>query len=376
MKIIYIANARIPTEKAHGIQIMKMCEAFAELKVEDEKLKVELVVPRRLNNIKENPFEYYGVKENFKIIKLPTLDLVEFGKIGFLIQSFSFALFSSFYLFFKKYDFIYSRDEFSLYFFSFFKKNLFWEAHTKRENFIVKRVFKKVNGIISITQGLKDFYVKNFRVNSNKILVVSDGVDIEKFKVESGKLKVRDRLGLPQNKKIVLYTGHLYSWKGVGTLIESTKFLDEDTLVYLVGGTEGDVLKIKKQTSENKNIIVVGSRPHSEIPYWQKSADVLVLPNTAKEDISKYYTSPMKLFEYMASGNSIVASDLPSIREVLNKDNSVLVEPDNPKKLAEGMNKVLGDFNFADKISKQALEDVKNYTWGERVKNILDFIKR
>jgi len=144
----------------------------------------------------------------------------------------------------------------------------------------------------------------------------------------------------------------------------------------LVGGTEGDVLKIKKQTSENKNIIVVGSRPHSEIPYWQKSADVLVLPNTAKEDISKYYTSPMKLFEYMASGNSIVASDLPSIREVLNKDNSVLVEPDNPKKLAEGMNKVLGDFNFADKISKQALEDVKNYTWGERVKNILDFIKR
>jgi len=200
MKIIYIANARIPTEKAHGIQIMKMCEAFAELKVEDEKLKVELVVPRRLNNIKENPFVYCGVEENFKIIKLPTLDLVEFGKIGFLIQSFSFCfIFFFLFSFFKKFDFIYSRDEFSLYFFSFFKKNLFWEAHTKRENFIVKRVFKKVNGIISITQGLKDFYVKNFRVNSNKILVVSDGVDIEKFKVESGKLKVRDRLGLPQS---------------------------------------------------------------------------------------------------------------------------------------------------------------------------------
>ena len=64
MKILYIANARMPTEKAHGIQIMKTCEAFAELGHE-----VELILPWRFNPIKEDIFEYYNVKKNFKIKK-------------------------------------------------------------------------------------------------------------------------------------------------------------------------------------------------------------------------------------------------------------------------------------------------------------------
>ena len=59
-KIIYLANVRLPTEKAHGIQIVKMCEAFAGLGLE-----VELVVPNRLNSIQDDIFDYYGVKKNF-----------------------------------------------------------------------------------------------------------------------------------------------------------------------------------------------------------------------------------------------------------------------------------------------------------------------
>ncbi|MBU1557858.1 hypothetical protein KKC45_02755 [Patescibacteria group bacterium] len=115
MKITYIANIRIPTEKAHGIQIMKMCEAFA-----NEGHNVELIVPKRINNLKKNPFRYYGVQENFKIKKLPTLDLIKFGKIGFFIQSISFAKFTLFFTLFKKTDLVYSRDELPLWFLSFF----------------------------------------------------------------------------------------------------------------------------------------------------------------------------------------------------------------------------------------------------------------
>ncbi len=369
MKITCIANIRIPTEKAHGIQIMKMCEAFSNAGND-----VELVVPRRLNFLKENPFEYYGVRKNFQIIKLPTLDLVKFGKIGFWIQSISFAVLVSCYALFKKADIIYSRDELPLWFLSFFKKNLVLEIHVAKKNFISRRVFKKVFKIISITQGLKNFYVGNFKMDEAKIVVAPDGVDLEKFDLSFSKKEIREKLDLPLDKKIVLYTGHLYFWKGIDTLIEAGKLLNKEVLVYLVGGTEKDINEYR-QKIDNENVILKGAVLHEEIPYWQKSADVLVLPNTAKEDISKYYTSPMKLFEYMASGNPIVASNLPSIREILNKNNSVLVEPDNSKKLAEGINKILEDFNFAEKISKQARKDVENYTWEKRVKSILDFIK-
>ena len=92
MKIIYLANARIPTEKAHGIQIMKMCEAFS-----DADAKILLLIPRRINWIKEDPFEYYGIKKNFRIKKLPTIDLIPLdfilGNLALWIQAISFFSF-------------------------------------------------------------------------------------------------------------------------------------------------------------------------------------------------------------------------------------------------------------------------------------------
>ena len=64
MQIKYITNVRVPTSRAHGFAIMKMCEKFAEAGAQ-----VELVVPDKQNNEKEkDPFVYYGLKKNFEII--------------------------------------------------------------------------------------------------------------------------------------------------------------------------------------------------------------------------------------------------------------------------------------------------------------------
>jgi glycosyltransferase involved in cell wall biosynthesis len=99
------------------------------------------------------------------------------------------------------------------------------------------------------------------------------------------------------------------------------------------------------------------------------------LPNSKKSEISKKYTSPMKLFEYMASGIPIVASDLPSIREILNESNSVLVDPDIPKSIINGIIEVITNKSLANKISEQSFLDVENYTWSKRAINILEFIR-
>ena len=168
-----------------------MCEAFADLGY-----GVELVVPWRFNWIKTEPFEYYGVKKNFKITRLPSLDLVKFGRIGFLAQSTSFAESASWYTLFKKTDIIYSRDELPLFCLSFFKRNLFLEAHDGRLNFIIKNVLKRCPGIVAITKGLKDFYVNN-GVDSKKIVVAADAVDIADFSKKYVQVDVRKKLGLP-----------------------------------------------------------------------------------------------------------------------------------------------------------------------------------
>ena len=86
--LAYIANIRLPTEKAHGIQIVKTCESLVS-----SDLKVVLVVPTRKNNHKENPFKFYSIKENFSIIKVWCLDLVNlpfFKKIFFWIETLTF----------------------------------------------------------------------------------------------------------------------------------------------------------------------------------------------------------------------------------------------------------------------------------------------
>ncbi|MBI2053858.1 MAG: glycosyltransferase family 4 protein, partial [Candidatus Staskawiczbacteria bacterium] len=164
-----------------------------------------------------------------------------------------------------------------------------------------------------------------------------------------------------------------FKWKGVDTLTETLGYLG-DFLFLFIGGAE------RKQTA---NALFLGHKAHKEIPLYLKAADVLVLPNPAtlssgagkKEvKISKYYTSPLKLFEYMASQRPIVASDLPSIREILDEKSAVFFEPGDSEKLGQGIKKIINDENLAKSISVKALEKVREYTWEKRAKKILAFI--
>lgn len=378
MKITYVANIRIPTEKAHGFQIMKMCESFVNHGVE-----VELVVPKRWNGKldKENPFVYYRIEEKFKIKRLPCLDLIIgdlhkfIGPIGFWIQTFSFLIFLIPYILFNKSNFIYCRDEPILFFLSFFKKNLIFEAHAlpKRK---YQKTLTRINKIIVITNQIKELLIKQ-GIDEKKILVASDAVDLKEFDAELDQIDCRQKLNLPLAKKIVLYSGHLYSWKGVDVLAESSNFLAENIVIVFVGGMAGDIKKMENFIKQRnlKNIILFGHRQHQEIPYFLKAADVLVLPNSGIKKISELYTSPLKLFEYMAAKKPIVASDLPSIREILNQKNAILVESDNSKSLASGINQALTDLKLANEISEQARRDVQNYTWDKRGENIINFIQ-
>ena len=369
-KIVYIANARIPTEKAHGIQVMKMCEAFARKGTE-----IELVIPWRFNHIKEDPFDYYDVEKLFNIKKIPSLDLVKFGKIGFLTQSISFSITALVYALFARSDAIYSRDALPLFFLSFFKDNLFWEVHVNTYSVPVRRIIQKVSGIIAITKALKGFYADK-GVSENKIIVAPDAVEIQKFDISKSSEESRDILGLPHDKYIIVYTGHLYEWKGVNTLARARKYLREDEIIVFVGGTETNILDFRKKYGKDKNIFIVGNKSHSEIPLYLKAGDVLVLPNSAHSNVSKLYTSPLKLFEYMASKRPIVASNVPSIREILSDGSSVFFTSDDPEDLALKIHTIRDDPALAERIAGKAFEDVKKYSWNNRALTILKYLKR
>lgn len=374
MKIIYIVNARIPTEKAHGYQICKMCEEFASTGAE-----IELWIPSRKNNIEADAFSFYDLRQNFKIKKIRSFDFLKykiFYKPAFFLQNFIYSL----VLLFKNIDrdaVIYTRDPEIAFIFKLRRTFVIFEAHTwpKSKKRLYNVFLKKTDKIIVITEKLKEIFIKN-GFNSDKILVLPDAVDFKKFNIDISRESARKKFNLPTDKKIIMYAGHLYKWKGVDTLMESAKFLNNDFLILVIGGTEKDIATYKNLAGNYMNVSLLGYRPFSEIPYLLKAADFLILPNIEKEEISRDFTSPLKLFEYMASKRPIIASALPSIKEILNDSNSILIKPSDPEKLASAIKLLDENQDFAEKISHKAFIDVQKYTWEKRVEKILNIINK
>jgi len=114
--------------------------------------------------------------------------------------------------------------------------------------------------------------------------------------------------------------------------------------------------------------------PPAEVPGWIKACDVVTIP-LPRNEFSMYFTSPLKLFEYMAAGVPVVASDLPSLRDVLTTgENAWLVNPDDPSALAEGLKSLLGSSSLRQRLSSRALSDVQHCTWYKRVESLLQFV--
>jgi len=386
-KIVYVTNARLPTEKAHGLATVKIAEAFADLGYQ-----TEMIIPARWRK-PEDIFKYYGLRHNFKINKLPTLDLLGnpvsklLEKPFFWLQLFSFSIIAAIYCFFKYSTWrrsrqvpqvvFFSHDHAPLWFLSFFSENIFYDIHHFPEDkFWYHRVLKKSFGLAVQTKWKVGALAENFGIDPKKIVYWPNGTNTRQFKIQKSKFKIREELGLPQDKKIVVYTGQLFDWKGIDTLISTAAELP-DADFYIAGGSKEEIKQLMKAQGAEAllNIYFLGQRPHAEIPLWLRAADVLILPNTAKQKVSLYYTSPMKMFEYMASGTPIVASRIPSITEILNDQNAFLAEADNSKSFAEGIRYILKNYNEAQRLGLQAQKDARKYTWAERAKRISDSFK-
>ena len=206
------------------------------------------------------------------------------------------------------------------------------------------------------------------------ILVAPNSVDLSKFDIRASKEEVRKKIGLSQNKKIILYAGHLYAKKGIYTLVDAAKKLSKEYEVIVVGGTFDDIRKLKNYSDSIENVKVLGHKRHSEVPMYLRSADMLVIANSAKYNSESKYTCPLKLFEYLASSRVIIASDVPSLREFVDDDSVVFFNPDDSKSLAQAILNVDGDKERQEKLIKNIKQKCQNFTWQKRGRDIVDFI--
>lgn len=367
-KIYIIYHGRFPSEKAAALFAAKTAESFVGLGC-----NVELIIPTR-DSFKVDPFEYYSLKQRFKITKIYIPDIIKFNIFKSLSFRLSHLLFA---LSVRKYltrnasarDIFYSNEFVSLLLVPK-AETVCYELHDYPENnlWLYKKLFHKVSHVLVTNSWKQKKLHKDFPETINKTFVEMNAVDIDDFNINISTHEARTQLNLSHEKKIILYTGHLYSWKGVETLATAASKFSEDILFYFVGGTLEDVERFRAAYKASKNVFFVGHFPHDQMPIWQKAADILVIPNSGKQNISVYYTSPMKLFEYLASDRPIIASDLPSIREIAG-DFPVYFTPDSASDLEQVIKTVLNEGWSVDK--QKIREFINNHSWLNRGKRIL-----
>jgi len=362
MNIVYISNSSIPSKHANAVHVMKMAQAFS-----DNGQDTTLISKYGDKNISINvsDYEFYGVKNNFNIIKLPWIK-----KIG----SVTYSIISLFEIIKLKPDFVYGRSLIAIYFSSLVGYKTMYEAHAPsyEENIIKRFFFKKLiahknfKNLVVISDALKNIFLDTEKLTKEDIFVAHDGSDI---------VGLEEKINLSSNNKLqVGYVGHLYKGRGIDIIIELSNILN-DIDFHVVGGNTSDINYWKSQV-KNDNIVFHGHVAPSEVYKYRNSFDILLAPYQnkvsieGKNDTSKFM-SPLKIFEYMSSKKAIISSDLPVLREILDENNSILVKCNDVQSWVFAIDK-LREAENRKILSNNAYEDFKSkYTWKIRANNIL-----
>jgi glycosyltransferase involved in cell wall biosynthesis len=358
------------------VAIVKACEAFAK-----GGLETTLIAPRRRNTFDKSVFESYNIPPTFEVCFLPTVDLIreKAGAFVFLLQALTFKIsLLAFLLTKSRATLLYTREP-DVLFLSTLGFKVAFECHLipkNRERFFAR--VRKAHRIIVISQALKQAFVEA-GFPADAILVAPSGVDLSIFDINLAKEDARRQLSLPATVQIALYTGNFTTMghdKGIADIIQALADAP-DVLFVAAGGAERDLAQYQSLADAagvSNRVMLRGSTTQAMLAAYQKAADVLLMPFP---DTPHYrnHMSPVKMFEYMAAKRPILASDLPTIREVLNETNAVIVPPGNPSALAVALKELFADTARAERLSAAAYEHVQHYSWTARTERVLAFLR-
>ena len=171
----------------------------------------------------------------------------------------------------------------------------------------------------------------------------------------------------------IVYAGSFFAWKGVSDLVRASGELP-GCRISLLGGDSAQVARERATApAGGAQLDFRGQVPHKTVADELQSACIAVLPN--RDDPDSRFTSPIKLFEYMAAGCAIVASDLPALRDVLADDEAVWVRPGDPSSLAAGIRQLATDPALTRGLGQRAREKARGYTWRNRAERLAELLR-
>lgn len=227
---------------------------------------------------------------------------------------------------------------------------------------------------IAISRALTNYWIQQ-GIDPKKSVPFHDGIDFLSFEHISDKGIARRDLALDLEGKIVVYAGSLYPDRGIEDILRLAKKFSDVKFIVL-GGPEDQKEYYSKIKSEMKltNLQLTGWLAKDKVKQYLSAADALLMIWTKKVPTINY-CSPLKMFEYMATGRIIVGHAFPTIREVLTDgENACLAEPDSFEDLCNKLSDALYDPSLSQMAAKARDLVLKEYTWQKRAKTIMEKI--
>ena len=376
MRVAYIANLDLPNRYAHALQVMKNAQAWSQVSS-----SFEFITKISLKNVGSIDFtslaEFYGLTHRFPIKAYPLryLDRSRWHSLQTLFFRLAARRCKR-----KKVDLVFTRCRMLPRFTLALGIPTIAETHGPPSNNRDKMsLYSQMShpdflAMVTISEELASRY-RDFGLPSEKIIVLPDGVDMERFSRPLSKEAARTMLNLPADKATVVYAGHLYDGRGIEDILTAADELS-DIEFLLVGGHDADVERWKERTrtAALSNVTLTGFINNCDLPPYLWAADVLLMPYSIKCPTAQWM-SPLKLFEYMAAGRPVIASELPAVKTVITHGrNAWLSPPDDGKALARAISSLVHSQDLCSRLAHQAYQDVHQYSWENRVKKILNYI--
>jgi glycosyltransferase involved in cell wall biosynthesis len=365
VRLVYLHCGTIPSIYANGVQVMRMCDAFSEAGHE----VVLYALPGSIDV--DDVYDYYGVRHRFSLrrIGIPPIKLVGAWMRALRVRG-DIRRQGGF-------DLAYGRDPWSLLAVAnlgpfVYETHLLWAS--RHWQWVERRLFRspRFARVVMVSNALANDYRRSFpELDDRKVTVAPDGGDPPEC--------TKPSINLPGRPNVVKvgYVGHLYPGRGIDVILDLAGRLPGLDF-HLIGGTDNDRSHWESQC-RYPNVYFHGHQPPAAIGSFYDSFDLMLAPYQTKVacaggigDISRW-VSPMKLFEYMAHGKAIIASNLPVLHEVLvDRVNCILCPPGDRTAWENAIIELASDQNLRQSLEEEAKHQLlTQYTWRHRVDRVL-----
>jgi glycosyltransferase involved in cell wall biosynthesis len=241
-----------------------------------------------------------------------------------------------------------------------------------------KKLMKRSDALIAVSMYTKKELTEFYDIDEEKIHIIYNGVDVQKFKPNKDRVGLRRELGLEEKQKIILFVGRLYQRKGLDTLFQSISkvvqnFKDAKFVISGEGFRQNKekLLKLAEKLKIENSVLFVGYFPDEKLPDLYAASDIFVLP-------ALYENFPFAILEAQATGLPVISTKVGGIPElVTNNKNGLLVEPANSEQLTEEIMILLKNPKFAEELGKRARQLIEEkFAWPLITNEVVDLYSK